>query len=170
MYQFKVTTHSPLKELLNLYEDIASTGLTNEDGSGNTNRILLEFIGERTNWNRTVITYIGGAFPRNSRSWTIGCEVWKTNWLTIIDTEAQRKAGSVFLPQPEIYTINFYYQASTTNLDISNATKINLTARLNTERVVDDPYNQAPVSAYTEYTDNDLTDGSNENMQYGINS
>tara|TARA_R100001594_G_scaffold100633_1_gene135259 strand:+ start:4097 stop:4603 length:507 start_codon:yes stop_codon:yes gene_type:complete len=168
MYQLEVSG-TPGKVGFDLYENLSSLGITDKNSLGVTNRILLEFVGETTNWKRTVISYAGVAYPRTDRYWNISFAIWETNFLNTVDSEAQRIIGSVFLPQPEMYTINFYYQTSTTNLDTSNATKIDLTSRLNTERVVDDAWNQAPVSKFVEYTDNDLTPGNNENMQYGIN-
>ena len=67
-----------------------------------------------------------------------------------------------------IYNVNFYYQTSTTNLDVANATKIDWTTQLNLERQYDDNYNQAPVSSYTEYSNNDVsTSTTNTNVEYG---
>ncbi len=48
--------------------------------------------------------------------------------------------------------------------------KLPITSRLVISRSVDDPWNSGPVSSYSEYSDNDVTDGQNEIMQYGINS
>ena len=72
------------------------------------------------------------------------------------------------MPSQEIYNVNFYYQTSTTNLDVANATKIDWTTQLNLERQFDDNYNQAPVSSYTEYSTNDVsTLTTNTNVEYG---
>ena len=170
MYQYKVTSSVPISDNFYLYENLDSLGVKNKDTFDNTNLILVEFRGQTTNWNRTVITLAPPYVERNTRTWGVRFELVKTNWLGIMDSEAQRRLGKVFLPQPEIYNINFYYQTSTTNLDVNNATKIDLTSQINLERTIDDSFNDAPVSSYTEYTDNDVVDGKNNtNIEYGIN-
>ena len=173
MYQFLVETSSPFKETYHMYEDLSSLGVKKETSNGVEYRILLEFRGQTTNWTRTVIAYAAPYLIVNDRSWKIPFEIAKYNWLQIMDSEAQRRAGIVYLPQPEIYNVNFYYQTSTTNLDVSSATKIDITEQLVTKRTIDNPalgYNDAPVSYYTEYTDNDVVDGKNNtNIQYGMN-
>ena len=74
------------------------------------------------------------------------------------------------LPLPyngEIYNVEFYHQTSSTNLSIGAATKIDWQTQINIDRQTDDPYNQAPVSSFTQYTDNDLTSVANTNVEYG---
>lgn len=173
MYQFIVKDSSPLSESINFYENLDSLGVTSEDNYGNTNLILLEFIGQTTNWKRTVITLAPPYSVRTKRSWKIVFSIYKFNFLSVVDTEAQRRNGVVYLPQPEIYNINFYHQVSTTNLDINNANKIDITAQITTQRTVDNPAignNNSPVSFYSQYSENDVVDGKdNINIEYGNN-
>ena len=152
---------------VNMYPNITSITGLDAGLSPYTNHILCEFRGQNTNWVRTGIAQ-EGAETRNNRYWRIKFDFYNSSVSGVFDVESARRTGNIFLPSQEIYNVNFYYQTSTTNLDVANATKIDWTTQLNLERQFDDNYNQAPVSNYTEYSTNDVsTSTTNTNVEYG---
>tara|TARA_R100000773_G_C4217030_1_gene115576 strand:+ start:194 stop:724 length:531 start_codon:yes stop_codon:yes gene_type:complete len=172
MYQGNFNLSSALYQItVDMYPNITSvTGLepgTADGGGSYTNHILCEFRGQNTNWVRTGIAQEGTG-TRNNRYWRVRFQFYNSSFNGVFDVESARKTGNIFLPSQEIYNVNFYYQTSTTNLDVANATKIDWTTQLNLERQYDDNYNQAPVSSYTEYSTNDVsTSTTNTNVEYG---
>ena len=67
-----------------------------------------------------------------------------------------------------MYNVSFYYQTSTTNLNVASAIKIDWVEQLYLQRQYDDQYNQAPVSSYTQYSTNDVSSSTtNTNVEYG---
>ena len=150
-----------------MYPNITSITGLDAGSSPYTNHILCEFRGQNTNWVRTGIAQEGTG-TRNNRYWSVKFTFYNSSVSGVFDVEGARRAGNIFLPSQEIYNVDFYYQTSTTNLDVANATKIDWTTQLNLERQYDDNYNQAPVSSYTEYSNNDVsTSTTNTNVEYG---
>lgn len=134
--------------------------------------ILCTFTGVTTNWFRSAIAIypvLSGPQHDNryNRYWKLQFTFYSTSLNGLFDTVSARTAGGVFLPSQEIYNVEFYHQTSNTNLSIGNATKIDWQTQINIDRQSDDPYNQAPVSSFTQYTDNDLTSVANTNVEYG---
>jgi hypothetical protein len=169
MYQINFNTDSAIYVLnLNLYINLYSiTGL--EDNTHPfTNVILTEFRGVNTNWVRTGIAVSGAGTRNKNRYWKLKYGLYNSSFNGVFDAESTRQAGNIFLPSEEMYNISFYYQTSSTNLDVANATKIEWTEQLYIQRQYDDDYNQAPVSSFTEYTDNDVSSTTtNTNVEYG---
>ena len=169
MYQINFTTSAIHSKQLYFYINIKSITNLNDPSIPFTYIILAEFRGVNTNWVRTALapksTDINN---RNNRYWRLGYQLYNTSFNGLLDSEALRLSGNVFLPSEEMYNVTFYYQTSTTNLDIANATKIDWTEQLYLQREADDLYNQAPVSSFTEYTTNDVSSTTtNTNVEYG---
>ena len=165
MYQGNFNLSSALFQItVNMYPNITSITGLDAGSSPYTNHILCEFRGQNTNWVRTGIAQEG----TGTRNWRVKFNFYNSSFSGVFDVESARRTGNIFLPSQEIYNVNFYYQTSTTNLDVANATKIDWTTQLNLERQYDDNYNQAPVSSYTEYSNNDVsTSTTNTNVEYG---
>tara|TARA_R100000808_G_scaffold5448_1_gene16607 strand:- start:8 stop:526 length:519 start_codon:yes stop_codon:yes gene_type:complete len=133
-----------------------------------TYNILTEFRGVNTNWVRTAIAPKGPDGSRNNRYWRIGYSLYNSSYNGLLDGTLLRQEGNIFLPSEEMYNVSFYYQTSTSNLDVANATKIDWTEQLYIQREYDDQYNQAPVSSYTQYSTNDVSSSTtNTNVEYG---
>jgi hypothetical protein len=174
MYQSTITsfTDSPKESdihytRVNTFENLTSLGVK----FVNTEYILAEFIGRNTNFYRTV-NFISNTYPyeTNNRYWTLDFDIFSTgnNGVTVVDTDAWRRSGKVFLQSPEIYKMNWYINPTFTNLDVANCTSIGLTTILNLERTIDDPYFLAPVVEYDEYATNDVSSTTtNTNVEYG---
>jgi hypothetical protein len=108
------------------------------------------------------------AANRNDRFWRIGNQLYNTSYNGLLDSTLLRQDGSVFLPSEEMYNVSFYYQTSTTNLNVASAIKIDWVEQLYLQRQYDDQYNQAPVSSYTQYSTNDVSSSTtNTNVEYG---
>ena len=169
MYQINFNSASALfQKDLNFYINIHSiTGLDDTTATF-TNLILAEFRGVNTNWVRTAIGTGDAASRNNERYWNIKFSLYNSSFNGVFDAEGVRTAGNVFLPSEEMYNVTFYYQTSTSNLDVANATKIDWTEQLYIKREFDDQYNQAPVSSYSQYSANDVScSTSNTNVEYG---
>mgnify|MGYP003111656904 CR=1 FL=1 len=178
MYQATITTFTgePKEsdihyQRVNTFENLNSYGLNVNTIHGNTEYILVEFIGRNTNFYRTA-NFISNTYPydANSRYWALDFDIFSTgdNGSTVVDTNAWRRSGKVFLKSPEIYTMNWYVNPTFTNLDVANCTSIGLTTVLNLERTIDDPYVSAPVITYSEYATNDVSPSTNNtNVEYG---
>ena len=169
MYQVDFTNTGITTVGLDMYPNITSlTGLL-PGTSPYTYKILCGFRGRNTNWFRTGIAQEGTG-SRNSRYWRARFTFYSSSFNGLFDQVALRQSGNIFLPSQEIYDVEFYYQTSDTNLSIGAATKIdNYINVINVDRQTDDLYNQAPISSYTQYTDNDLTPIQiyNTNVEYG---
>ena len=169
MYQINFNSSTALYQRdLKFYINIHSfTGL-DDISIPFTNFILCEFRGVNTNWVRTAIG-TGTALSRNNeRYWNINFSLYNSSFNGVFDSTGVRTAGNVFLPSEETYNVTFYYQANTTNLDVANATKIDWTEQLFIQREFDDQYNQAPVSSFSEYSANDVSNlTTNTNVEYG---
>tara|TARA_R100000900_G_scaffold10612_1_gene9862 strand:+ start:1100 stop:1618 length:519 start_codon:yes stop_codon:yes gene_type:complete len=168
MYQINLNSETAVYDKqLYFYINIKSITGLDDSSSPFTNVVLAEFRGTNTNWVRTAIAPKGTA-NRNNRFWRLGYQIYNTSFNGLLDSEALRKTGNVFLPSEEVYNVTFYYQTSTTNLDVANATKIDWCEQLFIQRQFDDQYNQAPVSSFTQYTTNDVSSTTtNTNVEYG---
>ena len=171
MYQVNFNSATALYQKdLNFYINIHSiTGLDDTIASPLfTNFILAEFRGVNTNWVRTAIGTGDSTSRNNQRYWNINFSLYNSSFGGVFDATGVRTAGNVFLPSEEMYNVTFYYQTSTSNLDVANATKIDWTEQLYIQREYDDQYNQAPVSSFTEYSANDVSSSTtNTNVEYG---
>ena len=174
MYQVNFTDADGVSTVVtSMYPNITSiTGFA--PGSAPYSKyILCRFTGVPTNWSRTAIAL----FPtesgvehdnRYTRYWEIKFTYYSSSVNGLFDTTGNRVAGGVFLPSQEIYNVEFYHQTSSTNLDVASATKIDWATQINIDRQSDDPYNQAPISSYTEYSTNDVSSSTtNTNVEYG---
>lgn len=169
MYQINFNSATALyqKDLF-FYINIHSITGLDDITSPFTNRILAEFRGVNTNWVRTGIAQEGAGTRNNDRYWRIKFSLYNSSADGVFDTTGARDSGNVFLPSEEMYNVSFYYQTSTSNLDVANATKIDWTEQLYIQREYDDQYNQAPVSSYTQYSTNDVSSSTtNTNVEYG---
>jgi hypothetical protein len=169
MYQVNFNSATALYQKdLNFYINIHSiTGLDDTTATF-TNFILAEFRGTNTNWVRTAIGTGDSSSRNNQRYWNIKFSLYNSSFSGAFDTTGARNSGNVFLPSEEVYNVTFYYQTSTTNLDVANATKIDWCEQLFIQRQFDDQYNQAPVSSFTQYTTNDVSSTTtNTNVEYG---
>ena len=168
MYQINFNSDSAVySKQLYFYINIKSlTDLV--DSYPFTYSILVEYRGVNTNWVRTAIAPKGVAANRNDRFWRIGNQLYNTSYNGLLDSTLLRQDGSVFLPSEEMYNVSFYYQTSTTNLNVASAIKIDWVEQLYLQRQYDDQYNQAPVSSYTQYSTNDVSSSTtNTNVEYG---
>ena len=169
MYQINFDSATALyQKNLNFYINIHSiTGLDDTTATF-TNFILAEFRGVNTNWVRTAIGTGDSTSRNNQRYWNINFSLYNSSFNGVFDATGVRTAGNVFLPSEEMYNVTFYYQTSTSNLDVANATKIDWSEQLYIQREFDDQYNQAPVSSFTEYSANDVSSSTtNTNVEYG---
>lgn len=167
MYQVNFTDADGVSQIdVDMYPNITSITGFLPSASPYSINILCRFIGVTTNWSRTGIAQ-AGSNTRNNRYWRIKFSLFSSSLSGVLDVESARRNGQVFLPSQEIYNVEFYHQTSTTNLDVASATKIDWQTQINVDRQTDDPYNQAPVSSFTQYTDNDLTSVANTNVEYG---
>lgn len=176
MYQATITTFTGAPVLFDVhfqevktYENLSSLGVNFVD----TEYIACKFIGRNTNYTRTINFKSGDDYPypkMNNRYWELEFNILATgnDGVTIVDTEANRRQGYVFLKSPEIYEMTWYINPTYSDLDSDNWTPIGLTTILNLKRTIDDPYVSAPVVEYTEYTTNDVSSSTtNTNIQYG---
>jgi hypothetical protein len=164
MYQVNFTGAGATTIITSMYPNISSiTGFL----PSSSKYILCSFTGVSTNWFRTAIA-VQATDKRFTRYWELKLTFYSTSYNGLFDTTGNRVAGGVFLPSQEIYNVQFYHQTSSTNLSIGSATLIDWATQINIDRQTDDPYNQAPVSSYTEYSTNDVSSSTtNTNVEYG---
>jgi len=134
------------------------------------NYLLLKFRGLSTGYQRTCIAmpsngdYTNPTYDINDRYATFKISMYNspvTSGGANLDTESARKLGLIVLSTPEMYEVKYYYRGDYSlriHSSIVALTEIpELQSLFNITRAVDSSYIQAPVSSYTEYTDNDVT-------------